>query len=264
MRRRRVRVCLDGLASSRHAPGVALLTSAFRRVLGLGMRVAFVRVPEPSRPLLLVTDQSNPVVAAGAKTLPDVGVAVHATRVKGFLEGSAGRGGDSMREGLVVPVGRVLEDEPATGFADAAPAFTFVAMPADPARCVQVTLEPEVLLPGNQIGIRWIHVLLWRRGLLLRQGAKQVRRVGELGVTAVQGVRVRVGLEHAEEAMRQQRCGRWLERVTVVVVEVLGWQLRGEQHAVSLKARSWLTRHKIWRLYSSWVCQSSCCPILGS
>jgi len=54
-----------------------------------------------------------------------------------------------MSEGLVVPEGGVLKDEPSAWLADAAPALSFVAMASDVLGGVEVCGESEVLLMGG-------------------------------------------------------------------------------------------------------------------
>lgn len=79
--------------------------------------------------------------------------------------------------------------------------------------------------------------------MFLRKGTEQVRGVGEFGVAAVERMGVRVGLEHAEQAVGKERGGRWLEGVAVMVVKRLRRQLSRKKHAVSLKGR--LARHEV-------------------
>lgn len=160
-----------------------------------------VSVSEPSGPLLLAAHESNPLVTAAAQTLPDVRVSIHAPRLERLLEGAASRGADTVGERLVVPVGRVLEDQPSSGLADTAPALALVAMSTDPPRGIQVALESQVLLSGHHVGVGGVHVFLGRGFLLLVESTEQVRGLGQLSEAAVEGMSVSVALEHSEETV---------------------------------------------------------------
>lgn len=84
-----------------------------------------VGVAEPRRTLLLIGNEGDPLVTAAAEPLPDVRVAAHAASLLGAIKWLASSGADSVRERLVVPVGRVFQHQPApTGLAEAAVAFT--------------------------------------------------------------------------------------------------------------------------------------------
>lgn len=142
-------------------------------------------MPEPSRALLLAAHKRNPIVTATTQALPDIRITIHAAGIQWLLERGTSSCADAVREGLVVPVRRVLEHQPSPRLADSAPALAFVAVSADPPGGVQVAFKPQVLLTGGHFGVGWIHVLLWGRGLFFAQTAKQVRRVRQLGVAAV-------------------------------------------------------------------------------
>jgi hypothetical protein len=73
-----------------------------------------VCVSEPCRSFLLVADECNPLTAASAETFPYVEVAFRPARVLRTLERRAGRCADTMCEGLVVPEGAVLENQPSS------------------------------------------------------------------------------------------------------------------------------------------------------
>lgn len=206
--RRSLSLVVDAQAAQRrrrhrtagHA-AVGVLPPALGGVLDLGVRVALVRVAEPRRALLLAAHQRDPLVAAAAEALPDVGVAVHASLVQRLLEGRARRRADAVRKRLVVPVGRVLEHQPAAGLADAAPALALVAVAAHPLGRVHVAVEAQLLLVRDHVGVGGVHVLgRWRERLLV-EGRVQVGWRREVGVVAVKGVRVEVVLEQLEKAV---------------------------------------------------------------
>lgn len=71
-------------------------------------------------------------------------------------------------------------------------------MPADPAWCVEVTLEPEVLLMRLHLRVLGVHVLRRRWDLLLLQRGIEIWGVGEVGVVAAVVLRC-VGLQHLDE-----------------------------------------------------------------
>jgi len=131
------------------------------------MSVAFVCVSEPSCSLLLAAHERNPLVTAAAQTFPDIGVAIHAAGFLRLLEWAAGRSADTVGETLIVPEGAVLQNEPPAWFADSTPTFALIAVAADPARCVEVSIESELLLVWDEIWVGRIHVFRWRRNLLL-------------------------------------------------------------------------------------------------
>jgi len=121
---------------------------------------------------------------------------------------------DAVRERFIVPESRVLEYEPATRFADAAPTFPFVSVISHPTRSIQIAVKPEVLLVGYEIGIRWIHIFWWRRDLFVVKASVQVRRVRKIGEMRVKmGMRVCVTLQHAEDTMRHERRRLALARI---------------------------------------------------
>lgn len=127
---------------------------------------------EPGGPLLLAAHQCNPVIAATAEALPDVWVSIHAASLLRLLEGVAGGGADAVREALVIPEGRVLEDQPSARLADTTPSLSLVAVAANPSWRVEVTLEAQLLLVGNHVRVLGVHILGWRGNLLLVQGRK--------------------------------------------------------------------------------------------
>jgi hypothetical protein len=91
-----------------------------------------------------------------------------------FLEWTAGRRTDAVRETLVVPESAVLEYEPTARFANPAPAFALVPVTAHPTRCVQVAVETEFLLMWDEIRVARVHVLGWWRDLLFVEGGVEV------------------------------------------------------------------------------------------
>jgi hypothetical protein len=146
---------------------VAAFSSPLGSILNLGVRMTFVRVPEPSRALLLTAHQSDPLVAATAKSFPHVRIPIHSPGLLGFLERIPCCCTDAVGETLVIPESRVLQHKPAARFADTAPAFALVAMAAHPSGRVQITIESQLLLMGNKILIGRIHILGWGRHLFL-------------------------------------------------------------------------------------------------
>ncbi len=66
------------------------------------------------------------------------------------------------------------------------------------------------------------------------QGGVQVRWVGQVRVVPVQGVRVGIALEHAEEAVREQRGG--LVKV-MLGMETMRWQLGRKEHRIAVECR---------------------------
>jgi hypothetical protein len=72
-----------------------------------------------------------------------------------------------------------------------------------PARRVQVALESELLLVRDEVLVGGVHVLGRRRNLFFVQRGVQVRRVREVGIMAVERVRIGVALEHPEEQRRR-------------------------------------------------------------
>lgn len=176
---------------------LAVVSTAFVGVFGFGVRVTLVCVPEPSRPLLFAADKWDPVVTASTKPLPNIRVAIHASRVQRLLERSASCRADAVRERLVVPESRVLQHQPSPRLANATPSLSLVAVSPNPARGVQVVFKSQLLLIGHHLGIRRIHVLGWWGCLLFLKAAKQVRGVREICVEAGQGVRLAVALENS-------------------------------------------------------------------
>jgi hypothetical protein len=184
---------------------------------------------EPSRALLLTAHKRNPLVTAPAQSLPHVRVPIHASSLLRLLERTPRRRADPMRETLVVPECAVLQHEPAARLADSAPAFALVAVPAHPPWRVEVAVEAELLLVGKQVWVRRVHVFgRWRDVLFVERGV-EVWRVGEVGVVRVEGVRVCVALEHAEEAVGEEG---WWGFELVWFVEGVG----GEEHRVAVEA----------------------------
>jgi hypothetical protein len=156
---------------------VAALSPALGSIFDLGVCVTLVGVPEPSCPLLLAADQSDPFVATTAKSFPDIRVAIHSTRLLGLLERVPRRRADSVGKALVIPESRVLQHQPATGLADATPTLTLVAMATNPFGRVQVAIKSELLLMGNKILVAGIHILGRGRYLLLVKRSIQVRGI---------------------------------------------------------------------------------------
>lgn len=185
-----MRVTLQEEYSQRSGP------SFWTRVLALVQckRAYLVCVTKPCCALLLAAHQRNPLVATATQTLPNIRVAVHPSLVQRLLEGCARGGADAVRKRLVVPVSRVLEDQPAARLADAAPALALVAVAAHPLWRVHVAVEAKLLLVGGQIRVRRVHILRrWRRWLLV-QGRVQVWRRREICVVTVEGLRFNIVL----------------------------------------------------------------------
>lgn len=153
-----------------------------------------VRVPEPSRPLLLTAHQGYPFVATTAKPLPYIRIAIHSPRLLRFLEWVPCCRADPMRETLVIPESRVLQYKPTTRLANTTPAFALIAMPAHPPGSVQVSVESQLLLMRNKVLIGRIHIFWRGRYLLLVQRSIQVWGVRQIGVMTVKGVRVGIAL----------------------------------------------------------------------
>lgn len=106
-------------------------------------------MPKPSSPLLLAAHKRNPLPTAATQPLPNIAIPLHSPRLPRTLECLPSRGRYTMSEGLVVPEGGVLKDEPSAWLADAAPALSFVAMASDVLGGVEVCGESEVLLMGG-------------------------------------------------------------------------------------------------------------------
>lgn len=185
-----------------HCRGVSFfLTSTEPLVTCWGFSY-LVRVSEPGGSLLLAAHERDPVVAAAAKTFPDVRVAVHPSRLLGLLERVAGGGADAVAKAFVVPERGVLQHQPAARLANTAPSLPLVAVSAHPSRRVKVALEAQLLLVRDHVGILGVHVLGWRWDLLLVQGSVQVRWVRQVGVVTVERVRVGITLKHPKESVR--------------------------------------------------------------
>lgn len=142
----------DG-TSTAHYSGMAALSPPLGRILDLGVCVALVGMPEPSRALLLAADERNPFVTATTKPFPYIGVAVHAPRLLGLLEWTSGRRADAVCKALVVPESRVLQHEPPARFANTAPPFALVSMATHPLRRVPIAFEPELLFMRDEVWI---------------------------------------------------------------------------------------------------------------
>jgi hypothetical protein len=193
---------------------VAALSPALGSIFDLGVCVTLVGVSKPRRSLLLAADQRNPLVATSAEALPHIGIAIHAPRLLRLLERVARGGANTVREALVVPESRVLEHQPPTRLANTTPAFPLVAVSSHPPGRVQVALESELLLMGNEVLVGGVHVLGWWGNLFFVQRGVQVRRVREVGVVAVERVRIGIALKHPEEAVRKE----WRRILELMVV----------------------------------------------
>ena len=102
-----------------------LVYTSCKRIACATQSVAYlVCMSEPCCTLLLAADKRNPVTAAATEAFPDVWVAVHASDIERLFEGAASGGADAVGERLVVPVGRVLQDQPSSR----------LAMPHQPSR----------------------------------------------------------------------------------------------------------------------------------
>src|SRR5690349_4272766 len=121
-----------------------------------------VGVSEPGGSLLLAAHKGNPLIAATAQAFPDIRVSVHAAGLQRLLEGAASGRTDAVGERLVVPVGRVFQDQPSSGLADSTPALSLVAMSADPSGGIQVSFESKVLFSRCHVRIGGVHVFLGR------------------------------------------------------------------------------------------------------
>lgn len=164
---------------------MAALSPPLGRILDLGVRVTLVRVPEPCCTLFLAAHEGDPLVAASTEAFPDIGVPIHAPGLLGLLERIACRSADAVCERLVVPEGRVLQDEPAAGLADSTPTFPLVTVSSHPSGRIEIALKAQLLFVGNEVGIRRVHVLWWRWNLLFMQRGIKVRGVREISVVTV-------------------------------------------------------------------------------
>lgn len=144
-----------------------LLEPIVLRVKISTIRTHLVCVPEPGRSLLLAAHKRNPLVAAPTQALPHVGVTIHAPCLLWFLERVASGGTDAVGEALIVPEGRILQDQPPTGLADPTPAFSLVAMAAHPPGSVEIAVESKLLFMGDEVWVGRVHVLGWRWDLFL-------------------------------------------------------------------------------------------------
>lgn len=71
-------------------------------------------------------------------------------------------------------------------------------MAANPFRCVQVSVEAQLLLVRYQVWVGRVHVLGGRWYLFLVQRREQVGWVRKIRIVTVEGVRVGIALEHSE------------------------------------------------------------------
>lgn len=133
-----------------------------------------VCVAEPRCALLLGAHQRNPVIATTAKALPNIRIAIHPPRLLRLVERLARRSADAMCEALVIPKGRVLENEPTSRLADSAPPLTLVSVTAYPLWSVQISIKSQFLLVRHQVRVRWVHVLGRRGDLLLVERSVQI------------------------------------------------------------------------------------------
>lgn len=154
--------------------GVAAFSAALGRIFDFGVCMALIRMPEPRGSLLFATHERNPLIAASAKSFPNVWIPIHSSRFLWFLEWTAGRCTDAVGETLVVPESAVFENEPTTRLADSAPTFALVPVTAHPTRSVQVAVETEFLLVRDEIRVARVHVLGWWRDLLFVEGGVEV------------------------------------------------------------------------------------------
>jgi hypothetical protein len=159
-------------------------------------------MPEPSSPLLLATNQCNPLIAAPTQPFPDIWVSIHPPRLLRLLECAASSSTNAMRETFVVPKRRVFQHQPAARFTNPTPPFAFIAMTPYPARSVEIAIETKLLFVWDQVWIRRIHIFWRGRDLFFVKGGVEVRWIGEVGIVGVERVRISVALKHAEEAMR--------------------------------------------------------------
>lgn len=213
-------------------------------VLNFGVCMALVGMPEPGRSLLLAAHQCDPLIAAAAKSLPNIRVAIHPPRLLGLLERTACCCADAMRETLVIPESRVLQHKPTTRLADPAPAFALISMATHPSGRVQVAFEPQLLFMRNKILVGRIHILRRRWDLFFVEGGIQIRGIRKICVVPVERMWISIALEHAEQAMGEQR--RRLVVMVHIWMEAVRRELRGQQHAVTLKRRC--VAEKIWML----------------
>ena len=115
-------------------------------------------MPKPSRAFLLAAHQWDPFPATAAKAFPNVQISFGSPCLLRSLECRACCSGDAVSETLVIPECGVLEDEPAARLAQAAPAFSLVAVAADPPGRVEISGEAQILFVWDEIGIRCVHV----------------------------------------------------------------------------------------------------------
>lgn len=100
-----------------------------------------ISMPEPGGSLLLAADECDPLIATAAEAFPNIRVSVHAALLLGLLERASSGGADTMRERLVVPEGRVLQNEPPAGLADSTPSLSLVTVSSYPSRGVKVAFK---------------------------------------------------------------------------------------------------------------------------
>ncbi len=134
-----------------------------------------VRVSEPRGALLFATDQCDPIATTVAEPFPDVRVAFHPPGFLGAFERASGGRADPMCETLVVPKGGILQDQPASRFADPTPAFPLVSVAANILGRIQITLEPK-LLSTREVRLVDIHVLGRRRELIFLERPEEIGR----------------------------------------------------------------------------------------
>lgn len=104
-----------------------------------------------------------------------------------------------------------------------------------PPGSVQVSIEPQLLFMRHKILIRWVHVFRRRWNLLLVQRSIQIWRIRQISVMPMERMRIRVALEHPEEAMGEKR---WRGVIMMPMgIKSVRWQLGWKKHAVAVESR---------------------------
>lgn len=91
------------------------------------------------------------------------------------------------------------------------PSLALVPGPADPAWCVEVAFEAQLLLARLQLGIARIHIFGRRLQRFLEQASVQLGRIAELAIWRVERTAFATALEHAKDAVGEQR--RWIRKL---------------------------------------------------
>ena len=176
------------------------LPPALGGIAHFGVGVALVCVAEPGSTFFFATHQRHPILTRMTMALPNVWVAVHLPHALGLDKLLASSSTNAVREQLVVPEGRVLENQPTAGLADSAPTFTLVPVATHPPGGVQVAGEAEVLLVGDHVGVVGVHVLFRRRDGVFQEASVQIRALGKLGV-GILGMVLRLHVEQAAQVV---------------------------------------------------------------